>query len=725
MTGTRLAAAIALWQQGKARDAWQLCDSILASGAYDFDTLNVAGSIALQAGEAMRAMALLDQAVTMNPTVARTYCTLGMAQHATKQYQDAVASFDRALALKPSLVDAHINRAAALTELKRLDEALASCDMAIAANPNAAEAYVNRGIIFRQLERYDAALADYARAIELQPTNYRLYDGRARALESLKRLEDALAAYDQVIKLKPDLHTAYISRGLVLTALGRFEEALAANEAATALKPRDPTPYANRGEVLRQLNRHEDAVASYDCALAIDPTYRFIPGMRIGMKLQICDWTGLDGDIARLTEQVAHGEEVAAPFAFLAVSNAPQAQLKCAEIWDNAWHKLTRPLPPLNKLSRHDKIRIGYFTGDFYAHAVGFLIAEIFELHDSSRFEITAFCFSPTTGDYMQERLRGSFDHFIEIRDRPDVDVATLAREMEIDIAVDLKGLTNEARGRLFAHRAAPIQVNYLGYPGTMGAAYMDYIIADPVLIPETDRRWYTEKVVTLPDTYQPNDTHRAVAAHTFTRAELGLPEGAFVFVCFNNTYKILPQVFDIWMRVLGQVDDSVLWLLGDNPTMIRNLRREAQARGVDPARLVFADRAPMPLHIARQVHGDLFLDTAPYNAHTTASDALWMGLPVITCPGETFAGRVAASLLNAADLSELVAKTWEDYERLAVSLAHSPEKIAALKDRLRRARTSSRLFDSRRFTRNLEAAYTAMYERLQAGLPPDHIAIG
>ena len=725
MTGNRLAAAVAQWQQGNSRDAWQLCESILASGACDFDTLNVAGSIALQAGEAVRAAALLAQAVSINPTVARTYCTLGMAQHETKQFEDAVASFDRALALKPSLVDAHINRAAALTELKRLDEALANCDAAVGLNPGAVEAYVNRGVIFRQLERYDAALADYARAIGLQPTNHRLHDGRARTLQSMKRLDDALAAYDQLIKLKPDLHTAYINRGLVLAELGRFEEALAAYEAATALNPRDPTPYANCGEVLRQLNRHEDAVASYDRALAIDPTHRFVPGMRIGMKLQTCDWTGLDADIARLTEQVTQDEEVANPFTFLAVSNAPQAQLKCAQIWDNAWHKLTRPLPPLNKPSRHDKIRIGYFTGDFYAHAVGFLIAEIFELHDRSRFEVIAFCSSPTTGDYMQERLRGSFDRFIEVRGRADMDIAALAREMEIDIAVDLKGLTNEARGRLFAHRAAPIQVNYLGYPGTMGAAYMDYIIADPVLIPESDRRWYAEKVVTLPDTYQPNDTHRAVAARTFTRAELGLPEAGFVFVCFNNTYKILPQVFDIWMRVLSQVNGSVLWLLGDNSTMIRNLRREAQARGVDPARLVFADRAPMPLHIGRQVHGDLFLDTAPYNAHTTTSDALWMGLPVITCPGETFAGRVAASLLKAADLPELVVKTWEDYERLAVSLAQSPEKIAALKDRLRRVRTSSRLFDSRLFTRNLEAAYTAMYERLQAGLPPDHIAIG
>ncbi len=725
MTGARLAEAVALWQQGKARDAWRLCDSILNAAPRDFETLNVAGTIALQAGEAARSADLLAQAVAINPAVARAFCTLGMAQHQSKQYDAAVASFDRAIALKPSLIDAHINRAAALTELKRLDDALASCDTALAASPDSVEALMNRGVLFRQLERFDAALADYDRAVALQPTNHRAHDGRARALESMKRLDDALAAYDQVIALKPDLNTAYISRGLVLAEMERFAEALVAHEKAAALKPDDPAAYANHGEVMRRLNRHEDAVASYDRALAINPTHRFIPGMRLAMKLQMCDWSNLDAEIARLTGQVMRGDEVVAPFTFLAVSNAPAAQLKCARVWDAAWHKLTHPLPPLKRAPRHDKIRIGYFTGDFYAHAVAFLIAECLERHDRSRFEITAFCFSPTTGDYMQERLRRGFDRFVEIRDRSDTDVATLARELEIDIAVDLKGITNEARGRLFAHRAAPIQVNYLGYPGTMGADYMDYIIADPVLIPDTDRGYYAEKVVTLPDTYQPNDTQRAVAARTFGRAELGLPENGFVFVCFNNTYKILPPVFDVWMRVLKQVGDSVLWLLGDNPTMQRNLRREAQARGVDPTRLVFADRVSTPEHLARQVHGDLFLDTAPYNAHTTASEALWMGLPIVTCPGDTFASRVAASLVRAAGLPELVVNSWEDYERLAVRLAQSPEKLAALKERLTRDRATCPLFDTRRFTRNLEAAYTAMYERLQAGLPPDHLTIG
>jgi predicted O-linked N-acetylglucosamine transferase (SPINDLY family) len=361
----------------------------------------------------------------------------------------------------------------------------------------------------------------------------------------------------------------------------------------------------------------------------------------------------------------------------------------------------------------HDKIRLGYYSADFHSHATAYLAAELFERHDRERFEVVAFSFGPSRPeDPMQRRLRGAFDEFLEVDRLSDAEVVRLSREREIDIAVDLKGFTQNERHRIFAYRAAPVQVNYLGYPGTLGAPYMDYLVADPILIPEMSREHYAEKIAYLPHSYQPNDRHRPIAERVFTRAELGLPEAGFVFCCFNNAYKITPETFDSWMRILQRVEGSVLWLLAGS----ENLRREAQARGVSGRRLVFAGRMDLPEHLARLRLADLFLDTLPYNAHTTASDALWAGLPVLTCLGESFAGRVAASLLNAVGLPELITHSREQYEALACD----PRRLGELRARLAENRSRAPLFDTALFTRHLEDAYLQMYRREQ----PEHLFV-
>ena len=381
-------------------------------------------------------------------------------------------------------------------------------------------------------------------------------------------------------------------------------------------------------------------------------------------------------------------------------------------------------LGPIIKQPRQPKIRLGYYSADFHNHATAYLMAELFERHDKSKFELIAFSFGPETKDEMQIRVSQAFDHFINVASLSDLEVALLSRELGIDVAIDLKGVTQDSRLGIFSFRAAPIQVSYLGYPGTLGADYIDYLIADKTLIPPQSQQHYSEKIVYLPNSYQVNDRHRVIAPTQFTKQELGLPEDAFVFCCFNNNFKITPDIFDSWVRILKAVEGSVLWLLQDNPTAAMNLQKEAVRRGLDPARLVFAKRMDLPEHLARHKAADLFLDTTPCNAHTTASDALWAGLPLLTCMGETFASRVAASLLKAIELPELITETQADYEKLAIDLAKTPEKLNAIIEKLERNRLTTPLFDTTLFTKHIEVAYMQMYERYQADLPPEHIKV-
>jgi predicted O-linked N-acetylglucosamine transferase (SPINDLY family) len=446
-------------------------------------------------------------------------------------------------------------------------------------------------------------------------------------------------------------------------------------------------------------------------------------GARLNAKMQICDWGGLDAAITQIAAQIERSEPVCAPFLVMALADSAALQRKAAEIWVQHECPPNLSLPPIPKRGKHDRIRIAYFSADLREHPVSMLTAELFETLDRSKFELNAFSFGPDTQDTMRGRMERAFDRFIDVRTETDQNIALLARSMEIDIAVDLGGFTRGARPRILAMRAAPLQVSYLGYSGTMGAEYIDYLIGDPTLIPEGHRRHYNEKIIYMPHSYLANDSKRSIADKVFTRGELGLPQTGFVFCCFNSSYKITPGAFNTWMRILKRVQNSVLWLSAGNPGAASNLRREAVRRGVNAERLIFAEPMASPSeHLSRHRVADLFIDTFPYNAHTTASDALWAGLPALTCLGEAFAGRVAASLLNAIRLPELICSTREHYEELAVELACDPHRLAAIKQKLADQRLTTPLFDTRRFAKNLESAFTQIYERYQAGLPADHI---
>ena len=504
--------------------------------------------------------------------------------------------------------------------------------------------------------------------------------------------------------------------------LTRAEEALAACDRAIALNPALAGAWGNRGTVLNLLKRHDEAAEAYRRLLAINPHYPFMKGLYLYQKMYCCDWKGIDGLIAEIGGDITAGRMAAEPFGWQGVATSPQSQQRCAEQFNRK--RFPAGIARFPRPFHHDKIRVGYVSGEFREHATALLMAGVLEHHDRKHFEIFAFDNGWDDQSQTRKRIEAAVHRIVPIRDASDSRAATLVRDCEIDILVNLNGYFGGDRTLLFAQRPAPLQVSYLGFPGTLGADYFDYIIADRHVIPEDHREFYAEKIAYLPDSYQANDRRKEIAPHIFTRAECGLPERGFVFCCFNNNYKILPAVFSAWMRILAKVEGSVLWLLEDNEIAAANLRKEAAARGINPTRLVFAKRLPLSEHLARHRCADLFLDTLPYNAHTTASDALWAGLPVLTSLGGTFAGRVAASLLHAIAVPELITASLPDYEQLAVALASNPAKLAGIKQKLADNRLTTPLFDTARFTRHIEAAFSAIYAQFRAGGTPDHIVI-
>lgn len=592
------------------------------------------------------------------------------------------------------------------------------------ANPRNAQALYLLGFIHSQRGQFDEAERLIGQSLQLHPQSPDGWYNRGCALQGLQRHAEAVSCFDRAVALKPDYDEAWTNRGVALLALRRHGDALESFNKALALKPRDREALSNRGTTSFELKRYEAAAADYDALFKLAPDFPYAAGNAALGRAYCCDWRSLREDRERLHTGLQAGRPVVSPHASTLIVDDPSDQLRAAQVW--VAERCPASPTPLWKGERyrHDKIRLAYLSADYHAHATAFLAAGLFETHDKTRFETVAISFGPDDTSGMRERLTRAFDRFIDVRDKSDDATAALIRSMDIDIAVDLKGFTQDARPAILARRPAPVQVNYLGHPGTLGASYIDYLIADRRLVPEGHERHYSEKLVYMPHSYQANDGTRRIAERTPTRAEEGLPESGFIFCSFNGSFKITPELFEIWMRLLKAVEGSVLWLLDDNPAAVKNLKREAEARGVLAHRLVFAPRRPVEEHLARHRLAGLFLDTLPCNAHTTASDALWTGLPVLTCTGETFAGRVAASVLFAVGLPDLITSSLSSYETLALKLARDPAALSAVRAKLTADRDVAPLFDTKRFTRDLEFALTTMWERAQRGMPAESFAV-
>lgn len=687
---SNLEEAIALHKQGKLDQAELIYLQLSEVQPKNAAVLHLLGIVAHQTARYQKAVDIIGEAIEINPNVASYYSNLGNALKVLKQFDGAVASYDKAINLQPDYAEALSNRGNALKELKQFDIALASYDKAILFKPELAEAHSNRGI----------------------------------ALKEIKQFEAAVVSYDKAIELKPNYAEAYYNRGIALNELKQFEAAVASYEKATELKPDWSEAFSNRGNALKELKQFEDAISSYEKAIELKPEHEYLFGVLQHTKMLICEWQGFDEHLLELSQRIQRKLKASPCFHTLAVPISLAEQRTAAEIWSNHKYPCNPSLGLIPKTAKKPKIRLGYYSADFHNHATTYLIAELFELHDKDEFELIAFSFGPDINDEMRSRVAKTFNQFIDVSFMSDKAVALKSRELGIDIAIDLKGLTRDERLGIFAYRAAPIQVSYLGYPGTLGTDYIDYMIADKILIPIESQKYYSEKIVYLPHSYQVNDRKRVISQRQFTKQEVGLPEEGFVFCSFNNNYKITPDMFDGWVRILKVVEKSVLWLLGDSPTAVNNLQKQAVHRGLDPARLVFSKRMCLPDHLARHKVADLFLDTSPCNAHTTASDALWAGLPVLTCMGESFASRVAASLLNAIGLPELVTSTQSAYEDLAIELATNSVKLKSLKYKLDLNRLTTPLFDAQLFTQHIEVGYKEMYERYRSDLAPDNLYI-
>ena len=670
------------------------------------------------------AIASYDRVIAVQPDFAAAHYNKGVALAGLKRLDAAIASYERTIAIKPDHAAAHCNKGIALLDLGQPDAAITSFDEALAIAPDYAPAHFNRGCALHGLGRFEAAVASYDKAIASRRDYADAHYNRGASLQALNLFEAAVASYDKAIAIKPDYADAYSSRGCALHELNLFEAAVASYDMAIAIRPDHADALYNRGRTMLKAKNYAEVISSYERLLRIDPEFPFAAGILLHAKMMCCDWGDFDETSASIRVALRAGKQCADPFGYQGVSESEEDLLKCAEIFAASAYPPPAAMQPRRPAGRAERITVGYLCGEFREQATAVLMSGAFENHDKAGFRLVGFDNGWDDGSAYRRRINQCFDEMVDIRRVGDQGVAQLVRKMNVDILVNLNGYFGEPRLGVFAYRPSPLQVNYLGFPGTIGVDYIDYLIADRVVIPEASRRHYAEKIVYLPDSYQANDRQRQISDRAMKRAEFGLPDEAFVYCCFNNTYKITPSTFDAWMRILDEVPGSVLWMLDDNAWATANLVKEAAHRGIAGERLVFSRRLPLPEHLARHALADLFLDTLPYNAHTTASDALWAGLPVLTQTGATFPGRVGTSLLMAIGLPELVSATGRQYETLAVELAVDRQKLRAIREKLARNRLTKPLFDTRLFTRHLESAYRRMYDRYCAGLAPEHFAV-
>ena len=645
----------------------------------------------------------------------------GLALHQEFRLEEAQLIYEQALRVHPHNFDALHFLGILLTQISHYEQAHQVLSKAIKLNSKNPACYNNLGITLKELKRISEALYNFNKAIALDPSFPEPYNNKGRVLHDLKKYDDAVLNYDKAIKLKPENAEPYCNKGISLKELNRLDEAIFNFNRAISIKPDYLEAIYNKGISLQELKHFGEAFASYEKAFSIKSDYDFLIGLLLHAKMLICHWEDFDQLQNTLLQNIHSGKKASTPFSLLALTDSPSTHKLCSEIYSREMHPANNLLGGIPKRLKKNKIRLGYYSADFWNHPVSILIAELFETHNKDKFELIGFSVGPNIQDEMRERLMSSFDQFFDVGSQSDQEIAKLSRLLDIDIAIDLGGFTKNARTNIFAYRAAPIQLSYIGYLGTMGAEYFDYLIADSTIISRDSEPLYSEKIIYLPS-YQVNDRKRRISNKAFTRKELGLPDSGFVFACFNNTYKILPATFDGWMSILKAVEGSVLFLYADNQLTEQNLKKEAEKRDIEPERIIFGQRLPFDEYLARYHMCDLFLDTLPYNAGTTASDALWVGLPVLTLLGKSFPARYAASLLKAIELPELITYTQEEYESLAIELGTNPEKLATIKQRLTINRLTTPLFNTPLFTKHIEDAYTKVMERYWSNLPPDTI---
>ena len=571
---------------------------------------------------------------------------------------------------------------------------------------------------------FSSALDFINRAIKINPNFAEAYNEQGNALNELKKFQLAIKSYDQAIKLNPKYADAYYNKGLVLYALNEVDLAIENYDQAIKINPNHVHSHNNKGYALQKLKKIDSSFECFNNAFKIDPNFDFLLGELFHTKNKLCDWSSFAKDFEILENRIKENKNSSSPFPILQLYDSPYLQKKTAEIYVKEKFINKRILKPISIIPKNKKIRLGYYSADFYNHVMSFLLVKLFELHNKSKFELIAFSFGPNKIDEMRKRISKPFDQFIDVNFKSDNEISQFSRDLKIDIAVDLLCFTKNNRMGIFSERCAPIQINYLGYPGTSGADFIDYIFADKILIPKENQKYYSEKIIYLPNTWLPRDYTQKISDKVFTRKELNLPKEGFIFCSFNQSYKITPGVFDIWMRLLKKIKGSVLWLLEDNQTANINLKKEASKRGIDSNRIIFGKKMPPEEHFARLKIADLWIDVFPYTAQSSCADALWSGLPVLTRKGKSFTSRGASSILNAIGLNELITDTEKEYEEMASRLAQNPKFFKEIKNKLKKNRLTKPLFNTKLYAKNIESAYTKIYERYCSNLSTKNFEI-
>jgi predicted O-linked N-acetylglucosamine transferase (SPINDLY family) len=647
---------------------------------------------------------------------------LGVLEYQKNNYQKAIDLIKKALGSNPKFAEAYSNLALSYKGLGNTELAITSFNKAIEIEPNSSEAYFNLGNLRRQQGEFKLAIECYKNSIQYNKKYNVAFYNLAICYEQIHQIDEAIKNYDETIKLKPDFIDAYANLAQLQLKKGMKKEAFVTLYKIIEINPKNVNAYFNLAMLFKEVLQYESAVKALKIVKNINPNFEQIDSWITYFELFESRWDEYNKNIKKLKDSALKSRPDVNPFIAMIAIDDPLLQYNASR----AFVRL-KGLEPKLKLEaivnyQNSKIRIGYYSSDLFKHATAYLMSELFELHDRDKFETHIFSYGSNVHDEMTQRIKDSCDYFYDVKHYSSQDIANLSRECKIDIAIDLKGYTGSSRSEIFSYRPAPIQVNYLGFPGTLANPNFEYIIADETIIPKSHQHFYSEKVAYLPNSYQVNDRKRKVNEKIFTRQELGLPNTGFVFCCFNYNYKITPIVFDVWTKILNIVEGSVLWLLEDSKDSTNNLLMEASKRGIHPNRLIFAPRIELSLHLSRHRAADLFLDTWPCNAHTTASDALWAGLPVITLLGETFASRVCGSLLNAINLSELITNNVKDYEALAIELATNKQQLLDIKRKLIINKDKSPLFDTAKFVKDLEEIYVRMQEKHLGGLSPNHI---
>tara|TARA_B100000131_G_C18118607_1_gene612069 strand:- start:1512 stop:3581 length:2070 start_codon:yes stop_codon:yes gene_type:complete len=679
-----------LFQKGQIDKANEECLNFLKKEPNNFDILHLLGIIFFQKKKYKLSIEYIEKAIKINPDSAEANNNLGIVLKENKLFELSLESFKNAINIDPKYVDAYNNIGIVYRELNKHEKAIDSWKKILKIKPNYIHSYNNIGNIFLEKKNPKLAIDNYNIAISLNKNFFEAYFNKGNAFQELNLHEQAIKNYNEAIKIKSNYAEAYYSKG----------------------------------NSLREMNLLEEAIVEYKNAFKFNSQLKNLLGSLIFTKHNLCNWENYNQEINLLKNEILKKKEVSRPFTVLSIFDSLSLQNLSAQIHVNNKYKTFNSSKKFINKNKNKKIRLAYYSADFRKHAMSYLLVKMFELHDKSKFELFAFSFGIETNDHIQKRISSTFDKFINVREKTDQEIVKLSQEHKIDIAIDLMGFTKLNRFGIFVDKCAPIQINYLGYPGTLGSKCIDYIIADKFLIPKINQKHYSEKIIYLPDSYQVRDSSQKLSEKNYTKKDLGLPENSFIFCCFNRHYKINPKIFSLWMKILNKINGSVLWMLEDNIKTSENLKKEAVKNGINEKRIIFAKRIPIEEHLSRHKAADLFIDTYPYGAHTTCSDALWTGLPVVTLAGDSFASRVAGSILSAINMKELITYSEKEYLDLIIDLATNSEKLNKLKIKLSKNKNSEPLFNTKLYTKNIESSYSKIYENYLKNLPLDNIEI-